>query len=170
MTLNFRSASYLSAGNSGSTALTVCAGGLLQLLSNPHSSQGQVSSQHGVLQAQNQLQTFHWGSRGLICQDLLVTVLTQCWLLSLLLPLTGPAPLNPSLRPVRAFKNNWQLWAQTEEPEGTFFLEKEPFFLERASSENRSWSFTCPVHLLVSTGTCQHLPFSYWHPKEGRWI
>lgn len=58
MTLNFRSASYLSAGNSGSTALTVCAGGLLQLLSNPHSSQGQVSSQHGVLQARTSSKPF----------------------------------------------------------------------------------------------------------------
>lgn len=106
------------------------------------------SKWHRVLQGQNQLQTFLLRKQ----RAHLLGLAGHCThtVLAPPFPDTPPAQLNPTDRPVSASRNNWQLWAQTEGAEWTFFLEKEPLFLERASSENRSCPFTCPVHLLVS--------------------
>lgn len=170
MPLNFRSAFYLTAGNStatmrqtGARALwpsgrehsphSVCWRAPVVICPVPTALKDRChhSKWHRVLQSQNQLQTFFLRKQ----RAHLAGLAGHCThrVLAAGIPLslapTGPAQFNTRDRAVSAFKN-WQLWAQAEETERTFFLEREQVVLERASSESRSCPFTCPVHLLVS--------------------
>lgn len=148
---NFRSASYLPAGNSAATVRqtgaralwpnerehsphSVCWRAPAVIYPIPTALEGKChhSKWHtGCSKLRTSSKPPYWGSRGTVCWDLLVTVLTQSWLLTLLLPLTPCRTC--SVQPKGQTSQCFQEQLATVSParrEWTFFLEKEPFFLK----------------------------------------